>query len=203
MLNRLTRERLVQPNPSIDLAVQNSEMLVTANTGLMLLGLRERRHDREVMPGMCGNGLGRLPHQFVKTIKPQIHIVQTFPQLAIRRRDRIQEALKRSCHYHALADARTIGCSLELVVKSFGKPDGNFAGYQAVSLTTRRHGRLRLAGLRIEFGVKLHILVFPNLRPGRQKSEMSLASIDRRWRSHSVVAKERNGGLVSLSRRRL
>jgi hypothetical protein len=180
--------------------------------------LWQRRHDREVIPGVERDRLGHHPHIALETVKPGVHILKPLPHQLFNRWGRVEKTFEGGFYDHALTDARTVGCNLKPVVKFFGKSDGHLSGRGRTTLARRRHGRLDAASLQIEFAVELHVSLFSLLQTHQskprqfqsngfrqetiepdgndRKSSVASASTDRRRRSRSGVVKERNGGLI-------
>src|SRR6185437_14829415 len=88
------------------------------------------------------------------------------------RRAWAQETFQRGVHDHALADARTIGCDLEPLADLLDKPDGHFADRPRLALS-RRYLSFGLGWLHSDFGVELHVLVFPHQRTRQSSSQFS------------------------------
>ena len=93
------------------------------------------------------------------------------------RRTWTQETFKRGIHDYALADARTFGRDLKPLADLLGKPDSHFADRPRRALS-RRYLSFGLAGRHIDFGVELHVLVFPALQGHANRRHNVRSTID-------------------------
>ena len=155
-INRLLHQRPALPNAPVDLLGQNLESLVAEVSGFLLPRLRERWHDRKVIPGVQSDGFGHDPHVPLKAVELIVHVVKPVPHRILNRGGYAQKAFKGGFHDHALADTRTISCSGKSIVELLGKPDGYFAAPLRSTLGSRQGFGMSIASLHIDFAVELH-----------------------------------------------